>query len=873
MKKDGYESHEETIELKENTKQVIRTELKRVTGILTIKSKPEGALVLIDKLPVGRTPLNLQKELGEYRIDLQLDGYQSQEKDVSHSFQSTEINETLTQKPGKLTIITEPLNAEIVLNGENFGKSPILSRSVLGGMHTIKVGMEGFHTQERMIEVSSLRETTVLIKLMNSVERSEAEKAGFAKLQLKRFLSRAKNQKQETDILKNGCDRGMIAFCFDLYDVLELNKGSEIIEASQIVISEKINQMLDVWSRYCQLTLKDERCSKLLSNSVLISKTATLTPERQRQFSAIIERQNATVREEAKKLFPAIKRTYTALLSSCLKNKKTISKSDLLCQFVVNLNEENLFSGIEQACADPTSAAACVEFSETYQNELKTISKDFDTFKMSENNKNRLNLISMNSCKNFGYFDFTSDYSFPQICSDSKEHPGNLDYLFEMCTERKNSGACLRYLSKLEDYFTEVGNIPYDRRSEAQLVLKARCEFGETYTSCENSRFSEKLEILFNLQSFFNERACNLGSFEACEKAGRESEAFEHSAESCIRTSAERKAQKIPNVLDSACIYAFNLHLKPQLQSSLFSRDGLLEAMCYGGVAEACLRNGELEGKNYLAVKINCGLLKTKKVSLLDSVYDLYWKSDSERAGYCKKNSMAIGSGNRESSFLKNKLIRTGCVEYKDIEMCQLLGDPKSKKSAITFHCSKGSLELRQCSQMFNSFSVPERSDSCFNKKIAGACRSLGDHFGRINSKKSAKRAYSESCSLKDGWSCGMAGLLFKEEKNIAEANRLFRLSCDMKYYHFCVNLGLSLYNLGLEGDAFQIYSAACSEGEWGDACKFAGFSSPDEETRRQFFSKARDIYTAECNSGRNDSCLDLQRLFQSLRKIGYDPL
>ncbi len=131
------------------------TELKQFFGIntksgLSITTSPDGAVVFLDGNEMGKTPYeNKQLEVKEYLIKLQKDDFSWQGKvkliggslivinrELSKEVASS-AGEILSLDKGKgITVISNPSQAEVEVDGKNYGKTPVVVNADSGD-HTI----------------------------------------------------------------------------------------------------------------------------------------------------------------------------------------------------------------------------------------------------------------------------------------------------------------------------------------------------------------------------------------------------------------------------------------------------------------------------------------------------------------------------------------------------------------------------------------------------------------------------------------------------------------------------------------------------------------------------------------------------------------
>jgi hypothetical protein len=111
------------------------------TGTAVISSRPEGAVVLINGVSRGVTPLRLSLERGDYTLELQNSGATrtipltvDAGSTVSHY-----IDLAVPVSVGRLEISSEPAGARVTLDGVQRGTTPLVLASVARGPHTVVI--------------------------------------------------------------------------------------------------------------------------------------------------------------------------------------------------------------------------------------------------------------------------------------------------------------------------------------------------------------------------------------------------------------------------------------------------------------------------------------------------------------------------------------------------------------------------------------------------------------------------------------------------------------------------------------------------------------------------------------------------------------
>ncbi|MBU2651390.1 MAG: PEGA domain-containing protein [Bacteroidetes bacterium] len=102
VKKDKHYSEKQTLNILAGEAKQLTIDLKPITGTLIVRTKPPEALVTIDGVDKGKSPLVINNIIiGSHYIKLQLAGYQEEESIVEVlENQTTEIDETLKESKG-----------------------------------------------------------------------------------------------------------------------------------------------------------------------------------------------------------------------------------------------------------------------------------------------------------------------------------------------------------------------------------------------------------------------------------------------------------------------------------------------------------------------------------------------------------------------------------------------------------------------------------------------------------------------------------------------------------------------------------------------------------------------------------------------------
>lgn len=126
-------------------------------GAFYITSEPSGAAVWIDdKEEIGVTPLVIENQsVGEHKIYLEKGDYSTETTAELQANDIKRLNLILKFGVGKLRIITNPYEADIILDGVMKGKSPLLLKDIKSGWHDLKIYKEGYSIVTERIEIKS----------------------------------------------------------------------------------------------------------------------------------------------------------------------------------------------------------------------------------------------------------------------------------------------------------------------------------------------------------------------------------------------------------------------------------------------------------------------------------------------------------------------------------------------------------------------------------------------------------------------------------------------------------------------------------------------------------------------------------------------
>lgn len=151
--------------------QTFRFRLRQLAGNLRVETTPPGAVVTLDGVEKGKSPLALTGlGIGQHQLNLALDGFLPVAKTVEVSDQqTTAVQEALTRAEGRIVCLSVPAGAKILLDGREVGVTPLTLEDVPVGKRLISLTLEGYlpwsarvpviHGQATKVEVGLLRGT------------------------------------------------------------------------------------------------------------------------------------------------------------------------------------------------------------------------------------------------------------------------------------------------------------------------------------------------------------------------------------------------------------------------------------------------------------------------------------------------------------------------------------------------------------------------------------------------------------------------------------------------------------------------------------------------------------------------------------------
>jgi hypothetical protein len=147
------------------------------TGDLSITSQPTGASINIDGWDKGNTPQTLSNiKVGTHTLTLKLAGYTDWSSSIEViGGQTNPVSVTLIQNQqgggvggyGSIAIQSNPSNANVYLDGQPSGTTPLTIPSVNPGTHTILLTLQGYNDTSRTVDVATGSQNQISVDLQS----------------------------------------------------------------------------------------------------------------------------------------------------------------------------------------------------------------------------------------------------------------------------------------------------------------------------------------------------------------------------------------------------------------------------------------------------------------------------------------------------------------------------------------------------------------------------------------------------------------------------------------------------------------------------------------------------------------------------------
>jgi formylglycine-generating enzyme required for sulfatase activity len=126
-------------------------------AVVSLRTDPPGATVLVDGVAAGETPADVEIMSGEHEVELRLAGYNawSSKLLVAADQPQTLPDIRLAEADGRLEIASSPSEASVSVNGEFRGRTPLALRLSPGRAHRVALTKPGYEIATRELSVAA----------------------------------------------------------------------------------------------------------------------------------------------------------------------------------------------------------------------------------------------------------------------------------------------------------------------------------------------------------------------------------------------------------------------------------------------------------------------------------------------------------------------------------------------------------------------------------------------------------------------------------------------------------------------------------------------------------------------------------------------
>ena len=164
----GYRTYDEFVVLQKGAYTQKNFELRPEKGLLLVRTDPVGCDVSYNGLSLGVTPLLITtfSAGNSYQLTLSQNGYGKKTVNVTLDGRRPKVvDEALTLDSGILDIVSDPVGAEVIVNGVSKGNSPVRVERVPRGIATIVLKKEGYEDLTREVKITAGDKQNLSVRL------------------------------------------------------------------------------------------------------------------------------------------------------------------------------------------------------------------------------------------------------------------------------------------------------------------------------------------------------------------------------------------------------------------------------------------------------------------------------------------------------------------------------------------------------------------------------------------------------------------------------------------------------------------------------------------------------------------------------------
>ena len=150
-------------------------------SVVTVRSKPAGATVMVDNQSRGQTPLDLELTAGTHELELRRSGYQTWRTQLAVQANRPQLLEAVILQPadGRLRLSSKPTGATVLVDARYVGRTPLTVDLASGIVHTLRLSKTGYRMAQRKVtlEPEANQRLAVRLEARQGVVRFKVEPA------------------------------------------------------------------------------------------------------------------------------------------------------------------------------------------------------------------------------------------------------------------------------------------------------------------------------------------------------------------------------------------------------------------------------------------------------------------------------------------------------------------------------------------------------------------------------------------------------------------------------------------------------------------------------------------------------------------------
>ncbi|WP_052291833.1 PEGA domain-containing protein [Thermococcus gammatolerans] len=166
LKMKNYKNYTTTVAINPNEEVELNVILTPLPAHLTLNSTPSGVEIYVNGTYRGETPVTLKLSPGTYTVKFIKDEYENYTMSVTLSAgEAKNISVTLNLAYGYLSIESSPSKAEVYVDDNYIGKTPIDQYKLSTGVHEVKVEKSNYNSLTKMVTLNSSEKTKLNVIL------------------------------------------------------------------------------------------------------------------------------------------------------------------------------------------------------------------------------------------------------------------------------------------------------------------------------------------------------------------------------------------------------------------------------------------------------------------------------------------------------------------------------------------------------------------------------------------------------------------------------------------------------------------------------------------------------------------------------------